>query len=70
VAFKLKGQTIKVFPLESRFIKFDRLGEMVGYEIDLASFQNAERLGLDLLKRGLIRDTLVCEQLEHLGRFI
>ena len=34
VALKLKGQPIEMFPLESRFIKCDCLGQMIGDEID------------------------------------
>src|SRR5262245_834478 len=70
MALKLKGQTIEMFPLESRFIKCDRLGQMVGDEIDFGSLQNAERCGLDLLKRGVMWETLIGEQLEDLGRFL
>ncbi|HSX79508.1 MAG TPA: hypothetical protein VLQ80_13175 [Candidatus Saccharimonadia bacterium] len=70
MALQLQGHTIKECPRESRCITFDRLGQMVGDDIDGVSLQNAERLGLDCLKRGLMRDTLMGEQLEHLGRFI
>ena len=57
VAFKLQGQIIEMFPLESRFIECDRLGQVVGDEIDFGSLQNAERFGLDLMKRGVMWDT-------------
>jgi hypothetical protein len=43
---------------------------MIGDEIGFGSLQNAERFGLDLLKRGVMWDALIREQLEDLGRFI
>jgi hypothetical protein len=70
VALKLMGQVIDMLPLESRFIKGDRLGQVVSDEINLGRCQNAERFGLDGMKRRLLRDTIVCEESEHVSGFL
>jgi hypothetical protein len=67
VALQRLGHVIAIFPLESRFIQCDRLGEVVCDASDLGSCQHAERFGLDLMQRRLLGDTVIGEELEDLS---
>ena len=69
MALKLLSHGIEMFPLESCFIKCDCFGKVVSDEIDLGSCQNAERSGLDLMKRRLLWDTVIGEEFEDLSGF-
>jgi hypothetical protein len=66
MAFELERQPVDMVPLEGGLVEACLLDQMIRDEVELGTFEESERLRLDVLERGLGRDAGVREEFQDL----
>ena len=66
MAFELERQLVDMVPLEGGFVEACLRDQVIRDEVELGTFEDSERLRLDVLERGLGRDAGVREELQDL----
>ena len=66
MAFELERQPVDMVPLEGGFVEACLRDQVIRDEVELGTFEDSERLRLDVLERGLGGDAGVREELQDL----